>query len=191
MPDHVDFPIDGSRSFWGEIPPGEHIAQFYDSDAVFLDTLAGFIGGGLIAGETTIVIATAPHLNALEQRLDRARVEVAQAIIEGRYIAMNAETALARFMVEQWPDDQLFTEFVTALIVRGQQNGRRVRAFGEMVALLWSRGNIAATIRLERLWQGLCTSQNFSLLCAYPKTGCSEDASISIAEICAAHSRVI
>jgi hypothetical protein len=191
MSSQVNFPLDGSPIFWGEISPSEHIAQFYDADAVFLDTLAGFIGGGLVAGESTIVIATPPHLEALEQRLVHASVDVAQAIIEGRYIAMHAETALTRFMVNQWPDDMLFAEFVTGLITRAQENGRRVRAFGEMVALLWARGDIAATIRLEHLWHEICKSQNFSLLCAYPKTGCTEDASASIAEICAAHTKVI
>jgi hypothetical protein len=191
MSSNVDFPLDRSPIFWAEISPSEHIAQFYDTDAVFLDTLAGFIGGGLLAGESTIVIATPPHLKALEHRLDRAGVDVAQAIIEGRYIAMCAETALTSFMANQWPDEKLFAEFVTELITRAQRNGRRVRAFGEMVALLWARGDIAATIRLERLWHEICKSQNFSLLCAYPKTGCTEDASESIAEICAAHTRII
>ncbi len=112
-------------------------------------------------------------------------------MVEGRYIAMSAETALARFMVNQWPDDQLFANFVTELIARAQQNGRRVRAFGEMVALLWARGDAAATVRLEHLWNQICRSHNFPLLCAYPKTGCTEDASESIRNICAAHTRVI
>jgi hypothetical protein len=191
MNSHADLPSAGSPVFWGEMSPSEHIAQFYETDAVFLDTLCGFIGGGLIAGEGTIVIATEPHLNALEQRLDRAGVDVARAIVEGRYIALIAEKALNKFILNDWPDDHLFTEFVTGLIARAQQNGRRVRAFGEMVALLWARGDIAATIRLERLWHEICKSRDFSLLCAYPKTDRTEDASESIAKICAAHTRVI
>jgi hypothetical protein len=191
MSSHVDFLSDGSPVFWGEISPCEHIAQFYDTDAVFLDTLSGFIGGGLIAGESTIIIATVPHLEALEQRLDHAGVDVARAMVEGRYIAMDAQAALSKFIVNEWPDDHLFAEFVTELIARAQKKGRRVRAFGEMVALLWAQGDIAATIRLERLWHEICKSQNFSLLCAYPKTGCTQDASESIAEICATHTRII
>jgi hypothetical protein len=145
----------------------------------------------LIAGESIIIIATEPHLKALKQRLDRAGVDVAQAVVEDRYIAMGAETALNKFVVSGWPDDYLFTEFVTGLIGRAKRNGRRVRAFGEMVALLWARGDIAATIRLERLWHEICKRRDFSLLCAYPKAGCTEDVSDSIAEICAAHTRVI
>ena len=41
----------GSEVFWGEISPCEHLVQFYEEDGVFLDTLEGFVGGGLRAGE--------------------------------------------------------------------------------------------------------------------------------------------
>src|SRR5580698_8966032 len=111
MNSHADFPLDGSSIFWGEISPCEHIAQFYHTEAVFLDTLTGYIGGGLIASESTIVIATEPHLKALEQRLVGAGVDVARAILDERYIAMEAERALNKFVVSGWPDDYLFTEF--------------------------------------------------------------------------------
>ncbi len=181
----------GPPIFWGEIAPCEHIAQFYEHDGVLLDTLAGFIGGGLKAGESTIVIATAEHLKALEERLVASGVDVATARSHDRYITLLAEESLARFMVKQWPDNQLFADFVTELINRARGDGQRVRAFGEMVALLWARGDTAATIRLEYLWHQICQSQVFSLFCAYPKTGFTEDPSESIAEICAAHSRII
>jgi hypothetical protein len=51
----------------------------------------------------------------------------------------------------QWPDDQLFVKFVGELIARAQNGGRRVRAFGELVALLWARGDVAATHRRQCL----------------------------------------
>ena len=191
MNSDFDFQSGENPIFWGEIAPSEHIAQFYEDDRVLLDTLAGFIGGGLKSGDGTIVIATADHLKALEERLNGAGMDLAIAKSENRYIALLAEEALDRFMVKQWPDDQLFAEFVTELITRARVDGRRVRAFGEMVALLWARGDIAATIRLEFLWHQVCQSQAFSLFCAYPKTGFTKDSSKSIAEICAAHSRII
>ena len=53
------------------------------------------------------------------------------------------------------------------MVAQAAQNGRRVRAFGEMVALLWSEGNQAAAIRLEELWNELALSQTFCLFCAY------------------------
>ncbi len=191
MSSSSNFQPASSKVFWGEIAPCEHIAQFYADDGVLLDTLTGFVGGGLKAGETTIVIATADHLKALEQRLSNSGLDVAVARSKHQYIDMLAEEALGKFMVAHWPDDQLFNGFITELITRARTNSRRVRAFGEMVAILWARGDTAATVRLEYLWQQLCQAQDFSLFCAYPKAGFTDDPSNSLAKICAAHSRVI
>jgi hypothetical protein len=74
---------------------------------------------------------------------------------------------------------------------RARQNEGRVRAFGEMVAVLWANGHNGATVRLEHLWHAFCQSEAFSLFCAYPKSGFTQDASTSIKEICATHSKVI
>jgi len=181
----------GSQIFWGEIAPCEHLAQFYEHDGVLLDTLTGFIGGGLNAGESTIVIATPGHLRALRNRLVAANVDLVSAVREDRYLTLDAETALSMFMVGDWPDDRLFANLVAGLIGRARAEDRSVRAFGEMVALLWEKGQAAATVRLEYLWSQFCKSHSFSLFCAYPKAGFTKDPSQSLAEICAAHTRVI
>jgi hypothetical protein len=191
MDNDLIFQANSSNVFWGEIAPCEHIAQFYTHDGVLLDTLTGFVGGGLRTGESTIVIATEDHLKALEQRLSDSGLDMAVARSNQQYIAMRAEEALAKFMSNRWPDDKLFNNFVTGLLTLARMNGRRVRAFGEMVAILWARGDTAATVRLEFLWQQLCRTQDFSLFCAYPKAGFTDDPSNSLAKICAEHSRVI
>lgn len=191
MSSQLDSQPNNSPVFWGEIAPCEHIAQFYEHDDVLLDTLAGFVGGGLKTGEGAIVLATAGHLKALEQRLAASGIDVATAVARAQYIPMVAEEALSKFMVNQWPDDQLFAAFVSDLITRARATGRRVRAFGELVALLWARGDVAATIRLEFLWHQLCQSQAFSLFCAYPKSGFTEDPLKSLDVIRATHSRIV
>jgi len=60
-----------------------YMAQFYEQDGVLLDALVGFIGGGLKASESAIVIATAEHLKALEERLQVSNVDVAMGPITG------------------------------------------------------------------------------------------------------------
>jgi hypothetical protein len=96
------------------------------------------------------------------------------------------------FMLNGWPDDYLFEQIVTTLIARaGKGGGRRVRAFGEMVAMLWSQGNAGATVRLEHLWNRMCEQRGLSLLCAYPEIGFTRDADAALREICAAHSKVL
>ena len=191
MSSNVPMPLNQSPVFWGEIAPCEHLAQFYEHDGVLLDTLAGFVGGGLKQGEGVIVLATAEHLIALEQRLAASGANLQQAKAQDQYITVNAEEALAKFLVNQWPDDQLFFDFVAGLITRAQDGGRRVRAFGELVALMWANGHVAATVRLEFLWHQLCHQKSFSLFCAYPKAGFTEDPLKSLDLIRATHSRIV
>src|SRR5690606_10611044 len=119
--------------FWGEISPCEHMVQFYENDGVFLDTLEGYVLGGLRAGEAVIVIATRQHIDSLERRLSRQGADLAAARGGDQYIVVEAEQVLDRFMINQWPDDDLFHEFVGELLARAKFGGRRVRAFGELV----------------------------------------------------------
>jgi hypothetical protein len=42
-----------------------------------------------------------------------------------------------------------------------------VRAYGEMVDVLWQTGHPDAAIRLEMLWNKLALSRGFALLCGY------------------------
>jgi hypothetical protein len=181
-----------AEMFWGEIAPCEHLVQIYDGESAFLNSLEGFIAGGLRGGEGVVVIATPDHLAALEDRLRAGgSMNLASPSIRDRYIALDADQVLSSFMVDGWPDDALFDAVVSRLLERAGEGGRRVRAFGEMVALLWQRGNAGATVRLEHLWHKLCHERGFSLFCAYPRIGFTQDADAAIKEICDAHSMVV
>jgi hypothetical protein len=191
MRTEIDQNCNGTEIFWGEIAPCEHLVQIYADDEVFLDSLQEFVAGGLQAGDGVIVIATTAHLNALEDRLVAHGLDVDTARSQDQYIPLDAEETLSKFMVGGWPDDELFAQVVTGLLARARGNGRRVRAFGEMVALLWARGHSGATVRLEHVWHSFCREEAFSLFCAYPRIGFTQDAHESMREICATHSKVI
>jgi hypothetical protein len=156
-----------SEIFWGEIAPCDHVLQIYEDDDIFLDALTGFVGGGINAGEALIVIATATHLEALHARLRSYALNVNSLIAEHRYIPLNAEEILSGFMINDWPDETLFMETVSKLMEKAGKNGRRIRAFGEMVAILWAQGNDGATIQLEHLWNKFAKQSRFCLFCAY------------------------
>ena len=182
---------DGTEVFWGEIAPCEHLVQIYEDDGPFLDTLEGFVAGGLRAHEAVVIIATAEHLSALEHRLRAHALDIGAARSQDQYIPLDAQEMLSKFIVQGWPDDELFRQEVIAILTRARGNGRRVRAFGEMVAMLWGQGHNGATVRLEHLWHELCRKEAFSLFCAYPRSGFTQDAEASIQEICSTHSKVI
>jgi hypothetical protein len=183
--------MNNAAAFWGEMAPCEHLVQFYEDDSLFLDTLESFVAEGLLAGEGVVVIATSQHLSALNRALVKRGPRLTGAMQGDQYLSLDAEAMLSLFMIDGWPNDELFNEFVTGILQRAGAGGRRVRAFGEMVALLWAQGNCGATVRLEHLWHQLCEEQEFVLVCAYPKTGFTRDTQDSMREICAAHSRVL
>ena len=176
---------------WGELAPSEHILQVYEREGAFLDSLAGFILDGLRAGEGVITIATPEHRLQLEERLIAEGIDVAEARLRDDYIDVDAAQTLAQFMADGWPDEQKFQTAIADMLSRAGGGERRVRAFGEMVAVLWAAGQTAATVRLEQLWHRLCQQEGLSLLCAYPKSGFSNGSGASLREICTAHSRVL
>ena len=177
--------------FWGEIAPSDHVLQIYEDDNVFIDTLAGFVGGGINAGECVIVIATSIHLSLLHQKLTSYGISVPTLIANDRYIPMEAEATLSKFMRNGWPDEELFNSTVSLLIDKATKKKRRVRAFGEMVAILWEKGYQGATVQLEHLWNKFREKNSFSLFCAYPKAGFTGDFNQSINTICDCHSKMI
>jgi MEDS: MEthanogen/methylotroph, DcmR Sensory domain len=177
--------------FWGEIAPCDHLVQIYEDDATFLDTLVSFVMAGLRTGESVIVIATAAHLTGLENRLGAEGLNTSSLRLAGQYLPFDAKETLSKFMVNGWPDEKLFRQTVAELLARARRHGGKVRAFGEMVALLWAEGYNGATVRLEHLWNDFCQTELFCLFCAYPRAGFTKNVNESIKEICATHSKVV
>lgn len=177
--------------FWAEIAPMEHSVQLYTSGDRFIESLERFAGNGIQQGEGVIVIATKVHIRALNERLTMRGFDIQAAILKQQYISLDAEEILAKFMANDLPDDKLFEQLITGLLTQAGNNRRRVRAYGEMVAILWAKGHVDATYRLEQLWDGLCQRNLLSLFCAYPKSGFTQNIDESIIEICKTHSKII
>ncbi len=177
--------------FWGEIAPSDHVLQIYETDAIFLDTLAGFVGEGIKAGESVVVIATNEHLADLEERFRSVGMHIDHLLNENLYIPLDAEKTLSLFMVDGWPDEALFNKTVSAIISKAKKKGRKIRAFGEMVAILWAQGLNGATVQLEHLWNKFCEKESFCLFCAYPKSGMTNTLTESMEHICCSHSKIV
>jgi PAS domain S-box-containing protein/excisionase family DNA binding protein len=176
---------------WNEIGETEHFVMFYETDAFLLESLSRFIAPTLLAGEVALVIATPEHRAGLEQILADQGIDVVSAVQQGQFVAVDARDMLSGFMRNGFPDAQLFADVVGSAIARIAQKGR-VRAFGEMVALLWQDGRREAACRLEELWNELGQSQSFALFCAYPlRCFGSEADGASFHRVCRCHSRVI
>ena len=178
---------------WSTLNAPGHYVQFYETDDFLLHSLEAFIQAGLDAGDACIMVATPAHRQALETRLTFGGYDLAAAHTRGDYLWLDAGEALARLMADGSPQPDRFVDIVGSLIVEAAEGDRHVRAFGEMVALLWAAGNTSAAIRLEELWNDLHhTARPFSLLCAYPmRDFAGESNEAQLTKVCRQHSRVI
>jgi PAS domain S-box-containing protein len=177
---------------WSQMGKTEHFVQFYESDDFLADSVAGFAAAAINSGDAAVMISTQAHRDGIRGRLESRQLDIDVAIADGRFIELDAEETLSKFMVDGLPDPLRFAQFIGPIITRLSKNGRRVCAFGEMVALLWAGGHQAAAIRLEALWNDLAKSHSFALFCAYPiRDFGRESDGKSFRDICTCHTRVI
>lgn len=141
-----------------------HAVQFYESEDFLRSCVGDFLSKGVVAGDPLIVIATEKHRDAFADELRSRGLEVDPS----RAQFIDARQALSRFMVDAMPDPTLFEASIGSVIRDASRESRQIRAYGEMVDLLWRDGNAEAAIRLEELWNDLARNHSFDLLCAYP-----------------------
>jgi signal transduction histidine kinase len=177
-----------------EPPARSHLVQFYEDEAFLYRAVGDYLGAGLAAGESLIVIATEEHWRAFAARLAAAGHDVDEVRAAGQLTVLDARQTLDQFMVAGMPDENLFFEQVGGVVARlcAQSCHGPVRAYGEMVDLLWREGHSAAAIRLEELWNDLGRRHSFTLLCAYVMSNFSgESHREPFAAVCDAHSHVL
>ncbi len=147
----------------------EHIVQFYTYEDTLLRSLHKYVYSGLKQDETCLVVATQPHLEGLEDQLMRHGIDTVAARTTGRFISFNAVDMLAAITNNGMPDRSLFFNKIGNVISQAADVGQPIRAFGEMVGLLWKQDNMEGVMRLEGLWNELAKLYQFSLYCAYPE----------------------
>jgi PAS domain S-box-containing protein len=169
-----------------------HVVQFYEDELALVDAVSAFLGGGLGAGEGAIVIGTSEHRIAIGKRLADQGVDLDRVAARGQYVTLDAAETLSRILVNGLPEPLLFKEVIGQVVAKTSKGRRGLRAFGEMVALLWAEGNSEAAIRLEELWNELGQEHPFCLFCAYPLIGFGNAADgAAFRRICDTHSSVL
>src|SRR5690242_10736132 len=186
-------PTPRSGAYWGNLDPLQHAVQIYASDAIFLDSLEGYIGAALRNDEAVIVIASAAHLHEVEMRLRRGWIDLDRARWEDRYIALLAPEVLERISLDGAVNEARMEAVVGELLARARGPGghRKVRAFGEMVADLWAAHRSEEALILEAMWTRLQAHEKFALFCAYPRSLFKRDSQVAMNAICTAHTHVV
>ncbi len=167
--------------------------QFYEDDQHLSEAVAHFLADGLQGTDQALVIATQPHRDAFRRELESKGLDVAGALESKRLTMLDAHETLAKFMRDGQPDARLFEVEMGRVVASQAQllpGSARLRAYGEMVDVLWKDGQHEAALHLEELWNELQRHHTFTLLCAYAMASFYK-APAGLERICNTHSEVL
>ena len=177
-----------------ETPAHQHHAvKFYENEQSLYTTVAGFLGQGLVDGQPAIMIATLEHRVAILEHLKGRLIDVDLAERAGDLVVLDAHQTLALFMVNGMPDPDAFDASVGRLvaeIAKKRSTNVMIRAYGEMVDVLWKEGKADAAIRLEMFWNKLAQVHGFALLCGYAMGNFYKETK-KFEEVCRQHAHVV
>jgi MEDS: MEthanogen/methylotroph, DcmR Sensory domain len=168
-----------------------HAVRFYEDAQSLARMVATFVAEGFIESLPAIVIATPEHRDAIIDKLNAMSFDLDHLKREQDLIVLDARETLASFMVDGMPSADKFEAAMLSVIdkaCRGRQDCV-IRAYGEMVDVLWKDAMEAAAVRLEMLWNQLANTRQFSLLCGYSMGSFYKDAAFDA--ICHQHTHVL
>jgi signal transduction histidine kinase len=140
-----------------------HRVQFFENADALAERVAQFLLEGLQRGANAVAIARAVHLAAIEHQLAVAGIDVATARSLDKLVLIDAQEVIENIVVDGRPDAAKFQELARTRM----SAGRDVQIYGEVVDILWERGQRDAMFELEELWTRLLREQPMTLLCGY------------------------
>jgi hypothetical protein len=163
----------GTCGHWGHVlshaAPRDHVVQLYQDPDFLNRAVCRFAGAALANGEGLILVPTVAHWNAFRPRLEAEGIDVKSAQDSGQLSIVDADELLPRFMQKALPDGPMFLGLAGEIVARTRGAGRfaNVRWWGEMVNVLWERGDVAASMNLEDLFDRVAHEQNIAIFCSF------------------------
>jgi|SRR5882672_1094559 len=170
-----------------------HAVQFYGDDDHLCSTIAAFLAQGFVDRHPAIVIATPAHTICVLDQLRARMIDVDKAQNCGDLVLLDAQQTLDLFMEDDIPDAERFEKSIGGLVadlLRTRPERTLIRAYGEMVDVLWREGKPEAAIRLEILWNKLANEYGIALLCGYSMGNFFKQTAL-FEEVCRQHTHVM
>ncbi|MGH6727689.1 MAG: MEDS domain-containing protein [Pseudolabrys sp.] len=151
------------------VAPRDHVVQLYQDQDFLNRAVCRFAGAALTNGEGLILVPTTAHWDAFRPRLEAEGVDVKAAQTRGQLTIVDADELLPRFMSKALPDAPMFMGLAGEVIrqTRNAGNFPKVRWWGEMVNVLWERGDVAASMNLEDLFDRVAHEQDIAIFCSF------------------------
>jgi MEDS: MEthanogen/methylotroph, DcmR Sensory domain len=164
---------DDRRAPWGGLlasaGPRDHIVQLYQDEQFLNRAVCRFAASAIANGEGVILVPTAAHWNAFRPRLEAEGVDTDAAQKSGQLTIVDADKLLPQFMRDAMPDAPVFLGLAADVIAQARGGGRyqKVRWWGEMVNVLWERGDVAASMDLEDQFDRLAHEHEIAIFCSF------------------------
>jgi MEDS: MEthanogen/methylotroph, DcmR Sensory domain len=168
--------VDGSlneREPWerllADAAPRDHIVQLYQDQQFLNRAVCRFAAAALANGEGVILVPTQDHWKAFCPRLEAEGVDLEAVQRCGQLTVVDADCLLPQFMRDEMPDAPVFLGLAAEVVARSRAKDRypKVRWWGEMVNVLWERGDVAASMQLEDLFDQLAHQQDLAIFCSF------------------------
>ena len=152
----------------GNAAPCDHIVQLYQDQDFLNRAVCRFAGAAIANGEGVILVPTPSHWHGIRPRLEAEGVDVAAARRRGQLTVVDSDEFMPSFMRESMPDSPVFLG-LAADVIGEARSGRyqKVRWWGEMVNVLWERGDVAASMNLEDLFDQLAHQHDIAIFCSF------------------------
>ncbi|HUQ97909.1 MAG TPA: MEDS domain-containing protein [Gemmatimonadaceae bacterium] len=146
-----------------------HSIVIHKDDDSLASIAAQMLVSGIQYGQPALLITAGGHLDAVRDKLSTERIDPDDLIAAGWLTVVDAETLLNVLMVGDVPDPIRFRHMAGSLLEQlcATREVCIPVIYSDMAGRLWRRGNKAAALSLEILWNGLATAYNFSLICGY------------------------
>ena len=164
--------LDGCEPWGGLLAsagPRDHIVQLYQDQQFLNRAVCRFAASALANGEGVILVPTAAHWEAFRPRLEAEGVDIDAAQARGQLTVVDADELLPHFMRDAMPDAPVFLGLAGDVIAKARGEGRypKVRWWGEMVNVLWERGDVAASMELEDQFDRLAHEHEIAIFCSF------------------------
>jgi hypothetical protein len=172
--------------------PSKHLVQFYDTTpGLLVRNVSEFTDEGLQRGESVLIIAAPEHCDAFMSALDDSRGLHMRA---RQLVVLDAEATLDQFMYDGMPDWRRFEQVIGGTVrgLRRAKPNAGLRAYGEMVGILWAAGRLEAALQLEKFWNALMADGGLTLFCGYPIDLFADDVQVErMHDVLCAHTHVL
>jgi signal transduction histidine kinase len=155
-----------------------HRVQLYRSRHALVKDVVAHLNAALVANGGAIAFARADLHDDLVKRFAGDRV-----------VLLPVERVIDEVVRDGFPSRERFRAFVGGLLDEVRGSGP-IHIYGEVVDVLWARGQRGAVLVLEQLWHELGRERPFELLCGYDASTFGPGEARELDAICSLHDHV-